>query len=275
MKKSASKWILAVTALLGIQIGCPAFAASPGNEMIVRRDSSIALCDTSCFPILYTKPNYPVTDLKKVSDLTVSESDLAQIAAPIQKPKRILDYRTHRGYTGWKRMLPTHVKVQYAGGMGFMSAGIGWDYGRKSRWETDVLFGFLPKGWSDRTHATFTLRQNYIPWSIQCCDRIGIEPFTCGIYFNFISGNDYWVREPDRYPGDHYYGFTSRLRTHIYVGQRITYYLKNDSLLRNITFYYELSANDLDVVAKFGNKTLKLSDIVYFSMGIKLQLFSE
>ena len=183
-----------------------------------------------------------------------------------------LDWREHRGYEGWGRLLPTHVKAQYAGGMGFMSFGCGWDYGKKCRWETDVLVGFLPKAWSDRTHATFTLRQNYIPWSIRCCERFAVEPFTTGLYLNFISGEDYWVREADKYPGDSYYGFTSRLRAHLYVGQRFTYYLKNDGLLRNITLYYELSANDLDIIAKCGNKSLDLSEIVYFSLGIKFQL---
>lgn len=183
-----------------------------------------------------------------------------------------LDWREHRGYEGWERLLPTHVKAQYAGGMGFMSFGCGWDYGKKCRWETDVLVGFLPKAWSDRTHATFTLRQNYIPWSIRCCERFAVEPFTTGLYLNFISGEDYWVREADKYPGDSYYGFTSRLRAHLYVGQRFTYYLKNDGLLRNITLYYELSANDLDIIAKCGNKSLDLFEIVYFSLGIKFQL---
>lgn len=190
------------------------------------------------------------------------------------KNKR-LDFREHRGYEGWERGIPTHAKAQYAGGMGFMSLGCGWDYGRKCRWETDVMIGVLPKAYSDRTHMTFTLRQNYIPWSIRCYDRFAIEPFTCGIYFNFITGDDYWVREPDRYPGDKYYNFTSRLRTYLYVGQRFTYYLKNDCLLRSITLYYEFSANDLDIIAKCGNSSLGLSDIVYFSVGIKFQLFRE
>lgn len=197
---------------------------------------------------------------------------LAQIPINIHGP---LDRREHQEYDGWKRILPTHVKAQYAGGMGFMSFGAGWDYGRKCRWETDLLVGFLPKTYSDEFHLTFTIKQNYIPWSIRCYDRLAIEPFTCGIYLNVISGQDYWVREPDRYPGDSYYGFTSRVRTHVYVGQRLTYYLKNNCLLRNITLYYELSANDLDIIAKCGNKSLKLSEIVYFSVGIKFQLFRK
>ena len=189
-----------------------------------------------------------------------------------ERAARRLDMRVHEGYVGLERLIPTHVKLQYAGGMGVVSFGAGWDYGRKCRWETDVMIGFLPRAYADRFHTTLTLRQNYIPWSIRCCERFAVEPFTTGLYLNFISGEDYWVREADKYPGDSYYGFTSRLRAHLYVGQRFTYYLKNDGLLRNITLYYELSANDLDIIAKCGNKSLDLSEIVYFSLGIKFQL---
>jgi len=204
---------------------------------------------------------------------TASSQENAGKPVPDVLSKTRLDRREHRGYEGWERTLPTHVKAQYAGSMGFMSFGAGWDYGRKSRWETDFMIGILPKAYSDQTHTIFTLKQNYIPWSISCCDRFAFEPLTCGIYLNLISGEDYWVHQPDRYPSDQYYWFTSRLRLFFYLGQRATYYLKNNSLLQNITLYYELSANDLDVVAKCGNNSLKLSDIVYFSIGIKFQLF--
>ncbi|MCM1151911.1 MAG: hypothetical protein NC209_04635 [Alistipes sp.] len=193
-------------------------------------------------------------------------------SVPAQQHGWQLDFRAHRGYEGWERTIPTHAKAQYAGGMGFLSFGGGWDYGRKCRWETDVMIGVLPGSCSDRTHTTFTLRQNYIPWSIRCCERFAIEPFACGLYFTLISGEDYWVREPDRYPGSGYYTFTSRLRSYLYVGQRFTYYLQHDGPLRDITLYYEFSANDLDLIAKCANRSLGLADMVYFSFGIKFQL---
>lgn len=93
--------------------------------------------------------------------------------APAPRP---LDRREHCGYESWERLLPTHVKAQYAGGMGFLSAGYGWDYGRKCRWETDMMIGVLSKAYSDRTHMTFTLKQNYIPWSIRCGERFAAPP---------------------------------------------------------------------------------------------------
>lgn len=172
---------------------------------------------------------------------------------------------------GARRMIPTHAKLQYAGGMGLMSAGAGWDYGRRCHWETDLFAGFLPKAYSDRTHTVFTLKQSLIPWNIRLNDRFAIEPLSCGIYFTLITGNDYWVREPDSYPS-HYYGFTSRLRTHICAGQRLGYRIRKECPLRGVSLYYELSANDLDIIAKCGNKSLDFSDTVYFSVGIRFQL---
>ncbi len=192
--------------------------------------------------------------------------------AAAKRERRPLDRRVHRGYEGWERLIPTHVKAQYAGGMGLLSLGCGWDYGRKCRWETDLSVGVLPGAWSDRTHTVFALRQNYIPWSIRCCRRLSVEPLAAGIYLTLITGEQYWVREPDKYPSSRYYGFTSRLRPTLYVGQRLTYHPKSDGPVRGVTLYYELSANDLDIVAKCGNKTLGLSQIVRFSCGVKLQL---
>lgn len=190
-------------------------------------------------------------------------------------PRPALDRREHIGYTGWKRIVPTHVKAQYAGGMGVVSVGGGWDYGKKCRWESDLLIGYLPKRYSDDFHTTFTLKQNYIPWQVRLHDHLSIEPLTGSCYLNFISGEDYWMREPDRYGGA-YYRFTTRLRLHLAVGQRATWHLHNpQGYLRSITLYYELHAYDLDIAAKCTNKSLNMSDIVHFSFGIKFQLMQQ
>ena len=39
------------------------------------------------------------------------------------------DKRVHRYRRAWEALIPTHTKLQYAGGMGLLSWGIGWDYG--------------------------------------------------------------------------------------------------------------------------------------------------
>lgn len=185
---------------------------------------------------------------------------------------RCLDQRAHIGYSGWQQIIPTHVKTQYAGGMGLASIGAGWDYGKKCRWETDVMVGFLPKHYSEDFALTFALKQNYIPWSIRCHERFSIEPLTASLYVTLLSGDNYWMSEPDRYGGP-YYRFSTRMRINMGFGQRATYHLKNHGgLLRSITFYYEFHACDLDIIAKFTNKELKMEDIAYFSFGLKFHL---
>ena len=79
---------------------------------------------------------------------------------PTKYDKRVHRYRCH-----WEKLIPTHTKIQFAGNMGLLSFGTGWDYGKKNQWETDIFLGFIPKYQSKRTKITMTLKQNYMPWS--------------------------------------------------------------------------------------------------------------
>ena len=155
-----------------------------------------------------------------------------------------------------------------------LSLGTGWDYGKRNQWETDVFLGVLPKYQSDCTKLTFTLKQNYIPWSLQIKEsRFSAEPLTCGMYFNTVFGDEFWVNEPDRYPKG-YYGFSSKVRIHAFLGQRITYDIdpRRRFTAKAITLFYEISTCDLYIVSAFTNKYLKPKDYLSLSFGVKLQL---
>ena len=86
------------------------------------------------------------------------------------------DDRVHRFRRNWERIIPTHSKIQYAGNMGLLSFGTGWDYGKRNQWETDVLLGFIPKYSSKKAKVTMTLKQNYMPWSINIGKGFSTEP---------------------------------------------------------------------------------------------------
>ncbi|ADV44146.1 hypothetical protein [Bacteroides helcogenes] len=189
-----------------------------------------------------------------------------------ESPNRY-DRRVHRYRKHWEALIPTHTKIQFAGNMGLISLGTGWDYGKHNQWETDLFFGVLPKYESQRTKFTFTLKQNYMPWSLDMWKRFSVEPLSCGMYLNTVFGEEFWVREPDRYPKG-YYGFSSKVRTHVFLGQRITYDIdpKRRFTAKAITFFYELSTCDLYLISAFTNKYLKPKDYLSLSFGIKLQL---
>ncbi|MBQ8502633.1 MAG: hypothetical protein IJ494_10180 [Bacteroides sp.] len=184
------------------------------------------------------------------------------------------DQRIHRYRKRWEALIPTHSKIQFAGNMGLLSLGMGWDYGKHNQWETDLLLGFLPKYQSDKAKATFTVKQNYIPWSLRIKESdFSIEPLTCGVYLNTVFGDEFWVKEPDRYPKG-YYGFSSKVRFHIFMGQRLTYDFDRSKQLfaKAITLFYEISTCDLFAVSAFTNSYLKPKDYLSLSFGVKLQL---
>lgn len=184
------------------------------------------------------------------------------------------DNRVHRFRRNWERIIPTHSKIQYAGNMGLLSFGTGWDYGKRNQWETDVLLGFIPKYSSKKAKVTMTLKQNYMPWSINIGKGFSTEPLACGLYMNTVFGNQFWVNEPERYPKG-YYGFSSKVRFHVFMGQRLTYDIdpQRRFMAKSVTFFYEISTCDLYVISAVNNSYLRPRDYLSLSFGLKFQWF--
>jgi len=174
----------------------------------------------------------------------------------------------------WSKLIPTHTKLQYAGGMGLLSIGAGWDYGKNNQWETDVFFGYLPKYSTKKGKITFTLKQNFIPWNKRLNDHFSLDPLACGLYVNTIFDGDFWVSEPEKYPSG-YYSFSTKMRFNIYLGQRITFHIPQNKRFfsKSLTLFYEISSNDLYIVSAFTNSYLKPTDYLRLSFGLKVQLF--
>lgn len=183
------------------------------------------------------------------------------------------DNRIYKVQKTWEKLIPTYTKLQYAGGMGIVSAGFGWDYGKRRQWETDVLFGIIPKYSSDKAKLTMTLKQNYIPWRTPIGKDFSLEPLECGLYFNTVFSDEFWTKEPDRYPKG-YYGFSTRIRSHIFLGQRIRWDIpqKKRFFAKSVTAFYEISSCDLYLVSAFTNH-LSLDDYLRLSVGLKFQIF--
>lgn len=180
--------------------------------------------------------------------------------------------RVNRLESHWNAIIPQYFKIQYAGSMGFMSAGTGWRYA-SNKLETDVLVGFLPKYDDTNYKFTLTFKQNYMPWSLQTrYDRVSVEPLACGLYVNSILDDRFWKSEPDRYPSD-YYKFSTRIRLNLFLGQRITIDLTGKSKIhRSVTLFYELSTCDLYFISAVTNSYLKPKDYLSLSFGIKWQI---
>ncbi|WP_320053385.1 hypothetical protein [uncultured Acetobacteroides sp.] len=170
--------------------------------------------------------------------------------------------------SAWSKLIPTHLKLQYAGDMGTLSAGPGWDYGSHRTWETNLFVGFLRSTSQSPTHLTVTLKQAYKPFHLSLGQRCSIEPITGGIYMTKLFGQYFWEKLPDRYPNGYYF-WALNTRFNVFLGQSVTYrfskYLDGDSF----SLFYEFNTNDLYIISAVKNRYLGLRDIINLSFGAK------
>lgn len=170
----------------------------------------------------------------------------------------------------WSRLVPKHAKIHYAGSMGFLSAGLGWDYGKRRNWETDLYIGYLPKFESTKNELTFTIKELYSPFRMPIRGNWNFEPLTVGFFGTWTTGEHLWGRLPEEYPKKYYY-FTTAFRMNICVGERLTYNFDKKARIKALAFFYEFNTNDLYLTSTFDNANLGLSDILKLSFGMKIQ----
>lgn len=182
--------------------------------------------------------------------------------------RRVQRYRQH-----WAALIPTQLVVQNAGNMGFLSAGIGWNYGRHRQWETDLLFGYIPKHQSPRGKLTTTLKENYLPWSIGLRRGLSIEPLQASFYLNTVYGHEFWKTQPARYPDKYYQFMSTKFRLNLALGQRVTFQIPTERRrqAKSISLFYEVSTCDIYIRSKVLESAIPLKDILGLSFGLKFQ----
>ena len=170
--------------------------------------------------------------------------------------------------SAWSKLIPTQLKIQYAGDMGFLSLGPGWDLGKKRRWEINTFVGFIRETNVSPTHITFTLKQTYKPFRVSLGEKFELEPLTAGFYINKVFGQYFWQRLPDRYPKGYYF-WALNTRFNVFLGEAITFrfskYLSGDTL----SLFYEFNTNDLYIISAINNDYLNIMDIINLSFGVK------
>ena len=184
------------------------------------------------------------------------------------------DRRVHRYRRSWGALLPTQSVLQTFGNMGLFSLGVGWDYGKRGQWETQLLFGFIPKFDSSHAKLTMTLKENYIPWSTNLGKGWAFEPLECGLYFTTVFGKDFWTKQPSKY-GSGYYPFSTRIRPSIFLGERFTKDIPANKrkFVKSVTFFYELSTCDIYFMRFYRNGSAGFWDVFGLSLGVKSQIF--
>jgi len=162
--------------------------------------------------------------------------------------------------------LPDHIKVQYAGGIGFISVGFGYS-NKKDKLEADLFYGYLPRSIGGARIHSLSAKFSWIPYHLAIKNKYRFEPLITGLLFNYNFGKQFFGFDPENYPYK-YYSFPTAINAAIFVGSRVD--LNKPGWL---SLYYELLGFDRDILNLVDNpNALRLSDVITLSVGARIKL---
>lgn len=161
------------------------------------------------------------------------------------------------------RILPHHAKLQFAGSIGFLSGGFGYESGNR-KLQYDFLYGYVPEQVGGVSIHSVTGKLTWIIFSKELKNKLRIDPLTTGFLINYTFGKDYFLFTTPNY-SSLYYGFPTAAHIGIFIGGSIT---KN-----KLGLYYEIGTHVKDLTSYVVNtKTLDFVDILSIGIGTRIAL---
>ena len=149
---------------------------------------------------------------------------------------------------------PQQLNVQYAGSIGFLSVGAGYNFFKE---KTALSFhaGYVPKSLGGEL-TILAIKFEYKPWAIKVKDKLIIHPFNPVVFPSYTLGEnfDYKFEKPTYQKG--YYFWSSALRIHLGFGSEVKILTNSPtSKIRSVSLYAETNTNDLYAISWFQNRT--------------------
>jgi hypothetical protein len=164
---------------------------------------------------------------------------------------------------------PDFAVVQYAGSIGYLSGGLGYDL-FQNRGRASVHFGSVPRSEGGPLNI---LSGKIIgePWTIAITEKITINPLDVGLMLSYHMGENFKTNVPDLLAERNYYWWHTNLRVHLITETSISVEMEPNRFFRKFTAYIELNSNDLYMVSYFANaSTLKPHELIKAGVGIRL-----
>jgi hypothetical protein len=160
----------------------------------------------------------------------------------------------------FRALIPDHATLQFAGGIGFLSGGFGYD-SRNKRIQADFLYGYVPKRSGGVEIHSVTGKFTWIAVKGRLNNKITADWLTTGLLINYAFGRQYFFLSPDNYPLK-YYGLPTAAHAGIFAGGGLHY--------KKAALYYEFGTTDRDLSSYLTNiKSIPFFDIVNIGIGAR------
>ncbi|QDE84770.1 hypothetical protein [Myxococcus xanthus] len=163
--------------------------------------------------------------------------------------------------------VPDHAAMQFAGAIGFLSAGPGWSF-LDDTVEAALLVGWAPPALAGEDFFTFTLKGQWRPFLFDAAGWT-VRPLMVGAMLTYTVGDDYFAGLPSRYDRG-YYWFRTAIRPALLLGASAGRPVEALNL-RFVEGYFELVATDYRLVQFIRNPSTVNVELFTLALGVKLR----
>ena len=167
-----------------------------------------------------------------------------------------------------KWFVPDYYKIQFAGNIGFISIGTGYEL-FNNRLQSDILFGYVPKSIGNTAIYTITQKNTFSIHDFKLNKKNEISLIT-GFSMSYETGNNSCLFLPDKYP-DGYYS-TNAFHFPLFAGVKIKKTLRNDSKIKSIEFNIEACKIATYLYYSIINSEIKCNDITSLAFVFTLKI---
>lgn len=161
--------------------------------------------------------------------------------------------------------VPDYVKTQFAGNIGLVSVGVGYQLFDKVLY-SELMYGFVPKFASraDNIHL-ITIKNTFPIYRKKIGENLTITPIA-GIATTLDIGINSFTTLPSKYPDGYY--FPTAIHFTLFGGALIHKDFKKKKLFKGVDFYVELGTVETYLWYAITSKDVKINDIFSIATGV-------
>lgn len=161
---------------------------------------------------------------------------------------------------------PDYAKVQFAGNIGFVSAGFGYLFFNNNLC-SELIYGYVPKTISKSKPIHTISVKNTFSILNQKFNTVILSP-VAGFAASLETGSKSFINLPDKYPKGYYK--TNAFHFTFFIGAKMHKDFINSPFIKGIDLYFESGTVDYYLWHLILSREIKINQIVSSSIGINL-----
>jgi len=166
-------------------------------------------------------------------------------------------------------IIPDHVDLQYAGSIGYVSIGVGYNL-FKEKTSLSFHYGYVPEVKGGELHIA-AVKFEYKPFKIKISDKIVFHPINPVVFLSYTMGKNFGLSFDRNQYAKGYYFWSPALREHLGISSELKLMGDRSSKIKSISLYAEANTNDLYMISWYENRTsTPIYEIFHLGFGVRM-----